>query len=146
MGLTELLAWACACVCIFRYFGRTQKQLSEYVRENCVKRPPFQRYSTYLIMHDSGLSGTSLHSNRNNEKTSYVRRFIARRHAASRCVCVCRAAYIIYLLHTVLVLAAKVMCCIQCFLVSSSVGGDIPFLSCSSSARPCIRVCIPKHC
>ncbi|XP_055935449.1 FERM, ARHGEF and pleckstrin domain-containing protein 2-like isoform X2 [Argiope bruennichi] len=27
----------------FRYSGRTQKQVSEYVRENCFKRQPFQR-------------------------------------------------------------------------------------------------------
>jgi len=33
------------------------------------------------------------------------------------CVCVCRAAYITYQLHTTLVLAAKVMRCIQCSLV-----------------------------
>jgi len=35
------------CVCLCRYSGRTQKQLSEYVRENCVKRPAFHRFATY---------------------------------------------------------------------------------------------------
>ena len=34
----------CVCVYVYRYSGRTQKQLSEFVRENCVKRPPFHRY------------------------------------------------------------------------------------------------------
>jgi len=35
----------------------------------------------------------------------------------SRCVCIHRTAYIVYRLHAALVSAAKVMRCMQCFLV-----------------------------
>jgi len=33
-------------IVICSYTGRTQKQLLEYVRENCVKRPEFHRLSS----------------------------------------------------------------------------------------------------
>ncbi|XP_076363277.1 FERM, ARHGEF and pleckstrin domain-containing protein 2-like [Tachypleus tridentatus] len=33
----------------FRYSGRTQKQISEYVRENFVKRQPFQRSTSFRL-------------------------------------------------------------------------------------------------
>lgn len=42
----------------FRYSGRTQKQIVEYVRENYVKRQPFQR-STSLRLPSHGSAGTS---------------------------------------------------------------------------------------
>ena len=54
----------------------------------------------------------------------YLRRRLASEGIASPgvtlCVCLCvrRAAYITYRLHAVLVLAAKVMRCIQCSLVA----------------------------
>lgn len=42
----------------FRYSGRTQKQIVEYVRENYVKRQPFQR-STSLRLPSHGSTGVS---------------------------------------------------------------------------------------
>lgn len=42
----------------FRYSGRTQKQIVEYVRENYVKRQPFQR-STSLRLPSRGSTGVS---------------------------------------------------------------------------------------
>jgi len=48
---------------------------------------------------------------------SEQRYYAARRHAVTLCVCVRRAAYITYRLHTALVSAAKVMRCIQCSVV-----------------------------
>ncbi|KAH6937983.1 hypothetical protein HPB50_006075 [Hyalomma asiaticum] len=42
----------------FRYSGRTQKQIVEYVRENYVKRQPFQR-STSLRLPSHGSAGAS---------------------------------------------------------------------------------------
>lgn len=48
----------------FRYSGRTQKQMVEYVRENYVKRQPFQRSTSLRVQSTSrrglGLVGTSL--------------------------------------------------------------------------------------
>jgi hypothetical protein len=37
------------CFMLFRYSGRTQKQMQEHVRENFVKRQSFQRWETYSI-------------------------------------------------------------------------------------------------
>ena len=35
----------------YRYSGRTQKQLVEYVRDNYVKRPPFERSVSTRLKH-----------------------------------------------------------------------------------------------
>jgi len=41
--LFALWKWKCSYILVFRYMGRTQKELAEYVRENYVAPTPFDR-------------------------------------------------------------------------------------------------------